>query len=114
MTQNLQAWTNFTSQQGLGSDEVRDILAASDGTVWVATSGGVSRLTGGSFTTSNTANSGLPSNSVRALAEDSQGRIWAATDGGVGLFDGSVWRAMRTAHGLASNATTSVAVIPAA
>ena len=114
MTQNLQAWTNFTSQQGLGSDEVRDILAASDGTVWVATSGGVSRLTGSSFTTSNTANSGLPSNSVRALAEDSQGRIWAATDSGVGLFDGSVWRAMRTAHGLASNATTSVAVIPAA
>lgn len=112
-TLNLVAWDSFTTTQGLGSNEVRDILVASSGSVWVATAGGVSRYDNGVFFTANVANSGLPSNSVRALAEDSQDHIWAATDGGVGRFDGSRWTAFtKESSGLPTNNASSIAVAP--
>ncbi|MBM4436971.1 MAG: hypothetical protein FJ029_06985 [Actinobacteria bacterium] len=109
---NLSDWTNYRTDAGLGSNEIRDILVAKDGTTWVATSGGVSKFGGTSFATSNVVNSGLPSNSVRALAQDAQGRIWAATDGGVGMHDGAKWTAFTTTSGAASNSLTSVTVAP--
>jgi len=112
-TLNLVAWESFTTTQGLGSNEVRDILVASSGTVWVATAGGVSRYDNGVFFTANVANSGLPSNSVLALAEDSQGHVWAATEGGVGRFDGTRWTAFtKESSGLPTNNSSSIAVAP--
>ena len=113
MSPNLSDWSQFTTAEGLGSNDVRDIIAAANGTVWVATAGGVSRFSNGSFTTTNVANSGLPSNSARAMAEDSQGRIWVATDAGAARFDGVSWTALTTANGLPSNNTTSVTIAPA-
>ena len=109
-TLNPLTWDHFDVGEGLGSNHVRDILVASDGTVWVATAGGVSRYQNGVFATDRVVNAGLPSNSVRALAEDSQGHIWAATDGGVGRFDGSAWTAFTTAQGLPTTSATSIAV----
>ncbi len=109
-TLNPLAWDHFDTGQGLGSNNVRDILVASDGTVWVATAGGVSRFENGAFSTAKVVNAGLPSNSVRALAEDSQGHIWVATDGGVGRFDGSTWTAFTGAQGLPTNNASSIAV----
>ena len=109
-TLNPLQWEHYGVSHGLGSNNIRDILVASDGTVWVATAGGVSWLQDGGFSTANVVNAGLPSNSVRALAEDSQGHIWIATDGGVGRFDGTTWTTYSTADGLASNNATSIAV----
>ena len=109
-TLNLVAWDHFATAEGLGSNEVRDILVASSGSVWVATAGGVSRFENGVFFTANVANSGIPSNDVRALAEDSQGHIWAATDGGVGRFDGTKWSGFTEADGLPTNSGSSIAV----
>lgn len=109
-TLNPLTWEHFGVGEGLGSNHVRDILVAGDGTVWVATAGGVSWFENGLFSTANVVNAGLPSNSVRALAEDSQGHIWVATDGGVGRFDGSSWIAFTTAQGLPTNNAISIAV----
>ncbi|MDE2903151.1 MAG: hypothetical protein OXP73_08975 [Chloroflexota bacterium] len=109
-TRNPLTWDHFDAGEGLGSNNVRDIFVASDGTVWVATSRGVSWLQDNLFSTSNVLNAGLPSNSVRTLAEDSQGHIWIATDGGVGSFDGSTWTAFTTAQGLPTNNASSIAV----
>lgn len=109
-TRNPLDWDQFDAADGLGSNNVRDIFVASDGTVWVATARGVSWLQDNQFSTSNVLNAGLPSNSVRALAEDGQGRIWIATDGGVGSFDGSTWTAFTTAQGLPTNNASSIAV----
>lgn len=109
-TLNPLRWDHFDTGEGLGSNHVRDILAASDGTIWVATSRGVSRFQNGAFSTANVVNEGLPSNSVRALAEDSQGHIWVATDGGVSRFDGSTWTAFTTSQGLPTNNATSIAI----
>ncbi len=109
-TLNPLQWEHYGVAHGLGSNNIRDILVASDGTVWVATSGGVSWLQDDVFSTANVVNAGLPSNNVRALAEDSQGHVWIATDRGVGRFDGSTWTAYSTTDGLPTNNATSIAV----
>ena len=110
---NLVSWKQLGTTEGLASGEVRDIFAASNGDVWVATAGGVSRVVGGVVTTYTTGNSTLPADSVHALAETADGRVWAATDAGVGVFDGARWTAFNTTSGLPSNATTTIAVVPA-
>jgi ligand-binding sensor domain-containing protein len=109
-TLNPLAWDHFDTGEGLASNNVRDVLVASDGTVWVATAGGVSWFRNNEFSTANVVNAGLPSNSARALAEDSQGHIWVATDGGVGRFDGSTWTAFTAVQGLPTNNASSIAV----
>ena len=109
-TRNPLTWDHFGVGDGLGGNNVRDILVASDGTVWVATGGGVSSFRNGAFSTATSANSGLPSNNVRGLAEDSKGRIWVATDSGLGRYDGSTWTAFTTAQGMPAGAVSSIAV----
>ena len=112
-TKSRAVWTTYTTVEGLGSNNVRDILVAADGVVWIATEGGVVRYVNGVFSNSTVASAGLPSNSARALAEDKQGNIWVATDGGVARFDGATWKAFTTTDGLASNLTTALAIAPA-
>lgn len=110
---NLVTWAQLGTTEGLGSGEVRDLLAASNGDVWVATASGVSRVVDGAVTTYTTGNSALPADGAHALAETADGRVWVATDGGVGVFDGTTWTTFTTAGGLTSNATTAIAVVPA-
>ena len=110
---NLVTWAQLGTTEGLGSGEVRDLLAASNGDVWVATASGVSRVVDGAVTTYTTGNSALPADGAHALAETADGRVWVATDGGVGVFDGNTWKTFTTANGLSSNATTAIAVVPA-
>ena len=110
---NLVTWAQLGTTEGLGSEEVRDLLAASNGDVWVATANGVSRVVDGAVTTYTTGNSALPADGAHALAETADGRVWVATDGGVGVFDGKTWTTFTTAGGLSSNATTAIAVVPA-
>ncbi|MCY3782676.1 MAG: hypothetical protein OXG79_02700 [Chloroflexi bacterium] len=110
---NLVTWVQLGTSEGLGSEEVRDLLVASNGDVWVATASGVSRVVDGVVTTYTTGNSALPADGAHALAETADGRVWVATDGGVGVFDGSSWTSFTTAGGLSSDATTAIAVVPA-
>jgi hypothetical protein len=109
-TLNPLQWDHYGVGDGLGSNNIRDILVAADGTIWVATSGGVSWFENGLFSTANVVNAGLASNSTRALAEDSLGHIWVATEGGVSRFDGSAWTTYTTVQGLPTNDATSIAV----
>ena len=110
---NLVTWAQLGTTEGLGSEKVRDLLAASNGDVWVATANGVSRVVDGAVTTYTTGNSALPDDGAHALAETADGRVWVATDGGVGVFDGNTWTTFTTAGGLSSNTTTAIAVVPA-
>jgi len=78
---------------GTDLSDPRDLLAASDGSLWVATEGhGVSRLSAGAFRTW-TAAEGLASNSVSWLKEDAAGAIWAGGEGGLQRWDGRTWTA---------------------
>ncbi len=110
-------FTTNTTANGLGSDTVNEIFIASDGTVWLATAGGLTRwsLT---FNNLNTGNSGLINATVRAIAEDTAGILWIATANGISRYDpsapsGTGWTKYQTAEGLASGDTTAIAVVPA-
>jgi streptogramin lyase len=67
--------------------DVRHVLAGSDGTIWISTAEGLSRFDGRQATQLDRA-SGLPSNDVRATAADKSGKIWVATAAGLALVEG--------------------------
>ena len=54
----------------------------SEGTVWLATDRGLSKLVPGPFSTFSTSE-GLPHSVARALAEDAAGRLWVGTRQGI-------------------------------
>jgi sugar lactone lactonase YvrE len=74
------------------------VLVDSTGVVWAATSAGLARLQGSTWTYFNTANSGLPYNTVLTLTEDTSGTFWVGSSrsadvgGGLAFFDGQNWK----------------------
>ena len=68
-----------------GTDFVRDIIQARDGTIWAASRTGVHRWRDGNWIT-NEDQDGLPSTIAYTLIEDRRGRIWAGTALGIGQF----------------------------
>lgn len=80
-------YNEFTEEEGLPSNDVYDVLVASDGFMWFATDNGVSRFNGSSFTNYNVSN-GLPTNSVLKIQEDAFGKIWfLAYNGMLSYYD---------------------------
>ena len=73
---------HFTTRDGMVSDYIRAFIESRDGSIWMATDGGVSRLFRGAFTSYNMQN-GLSYSSERVLLEDRLGDIWIGSDHGV-------------------------------
>jgi ligand-binding sensor domain-containing protein len=73
-------WQRFTARNlNLGWGGVADLLADTQGRVWVATlGGGISRWEGDHWTVLTTTNSELPYNSISEIAETASGEIWLA------------------------------------
>jgi len=70
-----------------GFDRINSLLRAHrDGSIWVASDGGLHRFTQGSWV-ENGVEEGLPSTTVRDLHEDLRGRLWAGTTHGLSLYD---------------------------
>ena len=67
----------FGAQEGLPHDETWNVLAGSDGALWVTTSGGLARLAGGRVERISVA--GLPGEDAIALAELRDGSLWLGT-----------------------------------
>lgn len=74
-------FTVITTKEGLGSDNINAFLEQPDGSLWIATSGGIAVHKGGSFS----AFSGqIPSSNIRALLLDKNGNTWiGSTDKGL-------------------------------
>jgi len=86
-----------TSNSGLVSNSVEDIVIDSQNIIWVATTSGLSKFDGVTWTTYNDVNSGLPNNSVTRLAVDST-NLWAGTTDGLAKFDGTNWTVFDTSN----------------
>lgn len=69
---------NYTSNDGLPSSKIYDMLQDSKGYMWFATENGVSRFDGYEFKNFTT-NDGLPANSTLRLYKDYKDRIWFAS-----------------------------------
>ncbi len=99
----------YTKANGLAQDSVYSVYLARDGTVWAGTlSGGVSKMTGGGFTSNTafatyTSKDGLASNTVVSMLETSDGTMWFATPTGLSALSAGHWRTYRTKDGLPSD-----------
>ncbi|MCL1075226.1 EAL domain-containing protein [Shewanella dokdonensis] len=67
---------------------VRDVLQAQDGSIWLATHGGLTRYYDGKLTQVAPQN-GLLNNTTYALVEDRQGYIWFSSNAGISRLDPS-------------------------
>lgn len=72
----------YTAAEGLGEGRVNHLQVDPEGTLWVATEGGLSRLKSGHVNTLSSQN-GLPCNSVHDFVEDNTRSMWVHT--GCGL-----------------------------
>ena len=68
-------FVNYTTRDGLLSNEVYDVRPGKNGTVWFATSGGASCFDGTGFI-NFTKSDGLPSSNLITLDVDQQGVVW--------------------------------------
>ena len=72
------AFRHYTTDQGLPSPEVYEILQDKEGYVWFSTDNGVSRFDGYTFENFGAAQ-GLRNNVIFHMQEDWKGRIWMST-----------------------------------
>ncbi|MDD3144876.1 MAG: two-component regulator propeller domain-containing protein [Candidatus Gracilibacteria bacterium] len=86
-------WTNFTTIDGIGSNDTTGLWEDHNGNIWVGSrGGGVSKYDGTTWTNYLPAD-GLLSYDVFGLFEDTSGNMWFANWGGDGAqkFDGTTW-----------------------
>lgn len=92
------AFVTFTPADGLAGDTVRDILEDDDGILWIATTGGLSRYDGESFTTltdyrdtpvTYSFTQGGDHRDIWDVLKDRHGTLWIATVAGVFRYDGT-------------------------
>lgn len=78
-------WTNYTTKDGLVSNEIHSVAVAKDGSVWVGTASGVSRFDGkkwGTYVLENdTGNKWIGS-----ILAANDGSVWLAYAGGIAHF----------------------------
>jgi signal transduction histidine kinase/ligand-binding sensor domain-containing protein len=85
----------YTESDGLGSGAVTDLHSEADGTVWISTQGGLSRLRNGRIATFGL-NNGLPCEQVHAMVEDDDRNLWLETPCGllrIARVDLAAWSA---------------------
>jgi ligand-binding sensor domain-containing protein len=93
-------WTRF---EGLLGDDVRDLWGDSMGNLWVATPGGVNRIT----LDSRKLLTFTQPVDIDRIAGDAAGNVWAAAlgeEGGVWQWDGSAWVSHTVTDGLSGGA----------
>lgn len=98
-----QSLRTFGIRDGLPTDYLFSVTGDNDGNLWVGTGGGgLSRWTGGGFSTLSTAG-GLPNEVIWALREDREGGLWVGTEGGLARLRDSLFTHHGERQGLAAD-----------
>ncbi|HEX4964148.1 MAG TPA: ATP-binding protein [Thermoanaerobaculia bacterium] len=90
---NGRVWKTVDMPNREESNNILDILAGADGSMWFATTIGLVRLHEGHWTLFRK-DAGLPSNRILCLAEERDGAktvLWAGTDQGLAQWNGRAW-----------------------
>ena len=74
------AWESYSAASGLGSDVVYEILPLANGTIWLATEGGLVRGEKEDFNTQWKRFAGVGNISVHSLQMDTGGDLWIGTE----------------------------------
>jgi len=101
---------NWTADNGLPQNSVRDIVQTRDGYLWLTTFDGLVRFDGVRFTIFNKSNSpGIITNRFMQLYEDAQGDLWASTENsGLTRLHQGRFATYTTEHGLPHNYISSL------
>jgi len=81
---------HYTRENGISSDRIEDIAQDKFGFLWIATTDGLNRFDGRSFTVYHhdvRDSFSIPDDVINALCADSAGRIWIATNGGLCYYN---------------------------
>lgn len=108
------AVAEWSTENGLPSNGVRDIRQTADGYLWLATYEGLVRFDGVAFRSFSERDiPGLSRASFRRLAVDGRGALWAAGEtSGVVRWANGRWKVFTTRDGLASDRVTAVLPAP--
>ena len=80
--------TQFTTTDGLISNNVGKVFKDHAGNLWIGTQYGLTKKTGNQYISYST-NDGLPCNSIYAITEDDAGDLYIGTCSGAAKFDGT-------------------------
>lgn len=107
---------NYSTEDGLSHDIIRDIIKGKEGFMWFATWDGINRFDGKNFVTyKSTAgdNSSLGNNRIEEIKEDASGYIWLkAYDNQIYRFDKSTESFLSIANILGTNKIEFENIIP--
>jgi len=103
----------WTTEDGLLSDQVWDVVEDHEGVIWVATEEGMNRLEGQSLTSVN-GYGDLAGMSIARLLVDRDNGLWIGTDGGgLGNLRDGVLTIYTTSNGLANDRVKALCEDPA-
>lgn len=106
MVSNLfaQTFTNYTTADGLLSNNVNCVDVDGSNSVWFGTQGGVS-IFNGSIWTDHTVvtDAGLADNNIQAIYVANSGDVWVGTDFGASVYSGGSWTTYTVADGLGND-----------
>ncbi len=86
---SLQAFDNYTVEDGLSNNTIYDILEDKYGYIWIGTAFGLSRFDGKSFKNyyhKPQDPTSISNNKIHSIIEDSNGDLWIGTDDGLNRF----------------------------
>lgn len=96
-------YTFFNEANGLNSNRVRTVEELSDGTIVVATSGGVNLICDGGIVASYGEEDGVSNTEILSVCEGADGKIYLGSDGdGIYVIDGETIYGINEKNGLAS------------
>jgi ligand-binding sensor domain-containing protein len=103
-------WKQYTTKDGLPSNDIRCAAVEPGGARWFGTSQGGVRFDGASWKIISS-QEGLVHGSVRSIAIDHKGVVWFGTDGGVTSYDiGGKMTSYTSENELLSNRVTGITV----
>lgn len=90
---------NYGKQHGLPDDDIRDVLQARDGSLWILTQQGIARFDGRKYTIFDRANNPeFQNDDPRGLIEDRQGNLWVGGKNMLLRLAGNIWRSVGAAQ----------------
>ncbi len=92
-------FTQYTTEDGLTNNTVVSSVFDDEGSLWMATYGGVAKMEGDSIRVFSLQD-GVPNNRVMSIIKDHSGTIWVSTYDGVAWFDGVQFVDIREEDGL--------------
>lgn len=108
---------NYSTEDGLSHDAIRDIIKDKEGFMWFATWDGINRFDGENFITYKATagdNSSLSNNRIDLIKEDASGYIWIKVyDNQIYRFDKSTESFLSVANILGTNKIEFDDIIPA-